>query len=150
MLGAISASMAIYGFLIFLTKIVSVSATKTPPKHEFILHEQVHAKDKTTTKKSCKLIIEPHVFSQRRKAKKIGETATFVCNECKKLNKYVTAKAKKIGENENDFELLKYPSLDEHITHSTAHLKTKFFESMYEKIKNNPSADMPKLYEKIV
>ena len=105
---------------------------------------------KQLQKNPASWFIEPHVFSRRRKAKKIGETATFVCNECKKLNKYVTAKAKKIGENENDFELLKYPSLDEHITHSTAHLKTKFFESMYEKIKNNPSADMPKLYEKIV
>ena len=160
MLAGITASMAcmaIYGTLIFMVNIVSVSATKTPekskniqpPNHEFILHEKNFKKDKSTQNESCKLIIEPHVFKQRRRAKKIGDIATFSCNECQKHNKYLTAKAKKIGEKENEFKLVAWPSLDDHvhITHSTAHLKTKFMESMYEKIKNNPSADMPKLYE---
>ena len=151
MLGALS----LYGLLLYLVNAVSVVENsietdfKEPPPHEFIGHEQNFAKDKTTKKTSCKLIIEPHVFSQRRKAKRIGDIATFSCNACKKQKKYVTAKAKKIGENENDYILVDWPSLDDHdhVTSPVYHLKTKFLDSLYEKIKQNPSADIPKLYE---
>ena len=108
--------LAFYGLLLYLVNLVSESeddsvgpiSNHLSPQHEFIIHEQNFKKDKSTKTKTVRLIIEPYVFKQREKAKKIGDTATFSCNGCAKQKKYIKAKVKRIGpgDSPNDFELI--------------------------------------------
>ena len=65
-------TIALYGLLIHLvSSIPTVLATEleTTPEHEFIFEKQKFTKGKKEKKTFLKLIIEPHTYSLKSKAK---------------------------------------------------------------------------------
>ena len=112
------------------------------PSHEFLLKEEKKKpKDQNDVKKfTVNLVIEPHRFKRKKRAKNIGDLATFVCINCEALNKSVTAKARRVGpgNSPNDWELISSPELVQHecTTDSLDHLKFQFVETLYEKIQS--------------
>ena len=106
-----------------------------------------------------KLIIEPHTYSLKSKAKDIGHKARFECSSCKIVGKYVGAQAILISrdtDGNEKYELTNWPKLSDHActVSSVYHLKPKFMSALYAQVEANPSKSVGKIYseerEKII
>ena len=98
-----------------------------------------------------KLIIEPHIYNVKSKAKDVGCKARFECTGCAKLNKYVGAKAKLISrdtDGSEEYSLSDWPKASDHActVSSVFHLKPLFMNALYAKVEANPEKSVGKIY----
>ena len=103
-----------------------------------------------------KLIIEPHIYNVKSKAKDVGCKARFECTGCAKLNKYVGEKAELISrdtDGNEEYSLSDWPKACDHVS-SVFHLKPLFMNALYAQVEANPEKSVGKIYteerEKII
>ena len=155
-------AVAFYSILLYLVNVVSQLEKPSEvgdisdhfkPVHEFLVERQKFIKKTSKPKVHVSLIIGPYIFKQRKKAKGIGYSATFTCNGCEKLKTFVKASALKNADNDdaNDFELSAWPSSNDHecVPSPVLPLKQKFIDTMYSRVKENPTQSIGSLYKDV-
>ena len=147
-----------YAFLLYFINVASdlnddSVDLRVPPQHEFLFEKQKFLKNKSERKTFVKLIIKPHTFKIKSKAKRVGDKARFMCTGCakKEINKYVSAQATLISRDDDGKEkylLTHWPKDEDHgcTASSVNHLKVKFMSAIYAQVEANPEKSIGTIY----